>query len=125
MIDLIEIIKDFTAHVSARASEGGARYYSVPFFHYGSDESIAIKVSELSDGRPVVTDCGTTYDYWEMNDIAPARYENRINAVMEKFGLTRDGKVFSMVINGVSPLFVRDSLSDFLSALCILAHIDL
>lgn len=123
-MDIVTLINDFAQDTHLVADNNGVKYYAVPFFHLGFDESITLTVRE-ERSLLYFTDDGTTYDYWDGNDVDPSLYADKIKAVVDKFNLTQDGKKFGIVIDNYSSSNTRYRLCQFLEGLCVLAHIDL
>ena len=84
MNDVKELIDGYFKSSTIRERDG---YIIVTphFFHIDSDESIALRFSQLADGRPVITDCGTTKDYLEITDINLKDYREKLDAIKEIF----------------------------------------
>ena len=123
-MDIITLINDFAQDTHMTAENNGVKYYAVPFFHLGFDESISLAVRE--EGNLLYfTDYGTTYDYWEYKGIDLDAYADKIKRVVKMFDLTQDGKKFGITIDNYSSCNTRYRLCQFLEGLCVLAHIDL
>ena len=67
MFNVEELVKKFCDAIRIKHSGSDEYTFVTPhFFHIENDESIALRFSETEDGRPVITDCGTTRDYLEL-----------------------------------------------------------
>ena len=126
MFDVKEIVDKFYSSIRIRERDG----YTIVtphFFHIDSDESIALRFSETEDGRPVITDCGTTRDYLELSyiNIGDSKYKAKLDAIKERFFVEYDDGAFVMTIPTTSPLMVLNHIGYFIQAISIIANIDL
>ena len=122
--DAEKFINDYRANVSVK--HGSKKVFIVPpWFHYYSDESIAIGVSLLPDGRPVFSDCGTTCDYLSANYINLSDHRERLQKILKEFSLVQDGQEFRMELASDSPNYMMTALGWFLEALSLIAYIDI
>ena len=97
----------------------------LPFFHFGHDEGIAIRFSNVN-GQLIVSDCHTTIDYLDANDIDLQDYPDKLDAIMSKFGVYLDGNVFRKVIHDADWLpSLNREVGYFLEAMSLIAHIDI
>ena len=124
MLDIEELLDNYRADISVRFGKSGV-FVAPPFYHVDSNESIALRFSETEDGRPVISDCGTTKDYLELRDIRLADYREKLNAIGERFFIEERDGAFIMEMPTNSPLFVQTHLGYFLQAICVIANIDL
>ena len=84
-----------------------------------------MRFSETENGRPIVTDCGTTRDYLELMDIDLKKYREKLNAIKERFGIEEEDGAFIMTMPTNSLSYVQRSLGYFIQAISIIANIDL
>ena len=124
MIDIEELIEEYSKSIRIRQS-GDFIFVTPPFFHLESDESIALRFSQTEDGRPVITDCGTTKDYLDSRDIDINKYREKLNAVKERFFIAEENGAFVMTMPTDSLNSVKRHLGFFLQAISIIANIDL
>ena len=124
MIDITEFLDQYRNSVSVRYGNDCV-FVAPPFFHIGGDESIALRFSLTKDGRPVITDCGTTKDCLDLMDINLKNYREKLNAIEERFGIKEDNGAFVMEMPTASPDFVQKHLGYFIQAISIIANIDL
>ncbi len=124
MIDIEQLISEYFKSIKIRR-DGDFIYVAPPFFHVESDESIALRFSNTPDGRPVVTDCGTTRDYLELNDINIEDHRAKLNAVKERFFIDEDGGAFVMTMPTDSINSVKRHLGYFIQGISLIANIDL
>lgn len=96
----------------------------LPFFHYGHDESIAIRIDEKEDGL-VLSDCHTTEDYLEAQGVELADFGERLEKIIKRFGLVHDGNVFRKIVPSPVENSFKRYLGYFIQALSIIANIDL
>ena len=104
---------------------GENAFVSPPFFHVESDESIALKFSRTEDGRPRISDCGTTKDYLDLMDIDLNTNREKLNVVKERFNIVEDNGAFVMTMPTDSLNSVKRHLGYFIQAISIIANIDL
>ncbi len=123
MIDVEKLLEQYQNYKVRRGRSG--IFVTVPFFLAGSDESIALRFSEAEDGRPVITDCGTTIDYLLSRDINVEKYRPKLNAIMQRFGLRQEDGAFVMTVPTTTLNFVKDELDSFIQAISVIANIDL
>lgn len=124
MFDVKELIEEFTKSIRVKEYDDHA-FVTPHFFHIDSDESIALRFSQTEDGRPIVTDCGTTRDYLEIMDINLKNYSEKLQAIKERFFIEEDDGAFIMTIPTNSRLMVLNYLGYFIQAISIIANIDL
>ena len=124
MINIEELAEEFFKSITVRNKD---KYSIVTplFFHIDSDESVALKFSETEDGRPIVTDCGTTKDYLEIKYINLKNYQEKLNAIKERFFIEEDDGVFIMTMPTDSLVSVKNHLGYFIQAISLIANIDL
>ncbi len=125
MIDIEEFLDKYREDITVRRSENGCVFLTPPFYHLNSDESIALRFSETEDGRPVITDCGTTKDYLELMDIRLKDYREKLDAIKERFFLEEEDGAFLMTLPTNSLEYVKLHLGYFIQAISIIANIDL
>ena len=124
MFDAKALVEEYFKTTRIRERDG----YTIVtphFFHIESDESIALRFSETEDGRPIVTDCGTTMDYLEIMDINLNNYRPKLEEIKKRFFIEEDDGVFKMTIPTDSPLMVINHICYFIQAISIIANIDL
>lgn len=124
MIDITEFLDQYRNSITVRYGNGCV-FVALPFFHVGSDESIALRFSQTDDGRPIITDCGTTKDHLELMDIKLETYREKLNAIKERFGIEENNGAFIMEMPTNSLNFVEMSIGYFIQAISIIANIDL
>ena len=124
MINITEFLDRYRADISVRYGNGCV-FIALPFYHVGSNESIALRFSETKDGRPVITDCGTTKDHLELTDIQIENYREKLNAIKERFYIEEDNGAFIMEMPTDSIEYVKMHLGYFIQAISIIANIDL
>ena len=126
MFDVEELVKKYFEATRIR-KEGEYTFVTPHFFHIENDESIALRFSETEDGRPVITDCGTTRDYLELMYINPDgnKYKEKLAAIKERFFLEEEDGAFVMTIPTTSHLQVLNYIGYFIQAISIIANIDL
>ena len=125
MFDVEKLIKEIPESTTIRHRDG-CIIVTPHFFHIDSDESIALKFSETEDGRPIVTDCGTTRDYLEIMEINLKKYQDKLNAIKERFFIEEDEYgSFVMNIPTNSIPMARNYIGYFIQAISIIANIDL
>ena len=57
----------------------------LPSIHPFSDEGIAIKFVTLDDERVMLTDCGTTIDYLEEQELLLNQYQEKMQRILNRF----------------------------------------
>lgn len=124
MIDIAELLDNYRKDITIRYGHGGV-FVTPPFYHVKSDESIALRFSETEDGRPVITDCGTTKDYLELMDIRLEDYREKLDAIKKRFFIEEENGAFVMEMPTNSLEFVKIHLGYFIQAISIIANIDL
>lgn len=124
MIDVEKLIEEYGKSITVR-DKGDRILVTPPFFHISSDESIVLKFSEAEDGRPIISDCGTTLDYLESMDIDPKKYRERSDAIKERFFIEENDGVLAMTIPSTDLRTVGKYVGYFIQAVCIIANIDL
>lgn len=118
------MIAEYLKSVKVRR-DGDSVFVTPPFFHLESDESIALRFSKTADGRPVVTDCGTTKEYLQIMDIRLEEYREKLDAIKERFGIEEKDGAFVMTMPTDNWLSVRRHIGYFLQAISIIANIDI
>lgn len=124
MLDVKALTEQFFKSVTIRERDD-AVFVTPHFFHLDSDESIALRFTETPDGRPIVTDCGTTRDYLELMDIDLNDHRDKLNAIKERFFIEYDDGAVTMTIPTDNPPTVMSYLGYFIQAISIIANIDL
>ncbi len=124
MFDIAAFLDEYRRDITIRYGNG-AVFLAPPFYHIDSDESIALRFSETADGRPVLTDCGTTGDYLELREIRLKDYRGKLDAVKERFFIEEENGAFVMTMPTNSPEYVKLHLGYFIQAISIIANIDL
>ena len=96
-----------------------------PFFHFGHDEGVAVRFSN-TNGQLILSDCHSTIDYLDANDIDLKDYPDKLDAIMRKFDIYLDGNVFRKVIHDADYLpSLNRQTGYFLEAMSLIAHIDI
>lgn len=73
-----------------------------------------------------MSDCHTTVDYLEENNVDIDNYYDKLSAIMQKFDLVLDGKVFRKIIyNSDNDFDLCRGVGYFIEAVALIAHIDL
>lgn len=124
MIDVKRLIEEYFNSITVR-EKGDHTLVTPLFFHIDSDESIFLKFSEAEDGRPIISDCGTTRDYLEISNIDLDDYSEKLNAIKERFFIEEDDGAFTMAIPTRDPKAVGKYVGYFIQAIGIIANIDL
>ena len=124
MIDVEQLIEEYANSVKLRR-DGEFIFVAPPFYHVESDESIAFRFSETKDGRPVVSDCGTTKEYLELKGIRLEDYRTKLNAIMERFFIREDNGAFIMTMPTDSLSSVKMHLGYLIQTISLIANIDL
>ena len=124
MIDVEQLIEEYASSIRVRKS-GEFIFVTPPFYHVESDESIAFRFSETEDGRPVITDCGTTKDYLDLMGIRLEAYRDKLNAILKRFFIEEENGAFTMTMPTDSINAVKTHLGYFIQAISIIANIDL
>lgn len=124
MLDIEQLIEQFGKDITVR-HENGAVFVTPSFYHVDSDESIALRFTQTTDGRPVITDCGTTTDYLRLRDINLENYREKLDAIKERFWIGEENGAFVMELPTDSLPFVTIHLGYFIQAICVIANIDL
>lgn len=124
MIDIAKLCDQYMKDISVRHGSNG-EFVAPPFYHIGSDESIALGFYETADGRIVVSDCGTTKDYLELMDVSIGKYRKKLDAIKERFFIEEVDGAFVMTMPTNSPNAVQLHLGYFIQAICVIANIDL
>lgn len=126
MFDVEELVKKFCDSIRIKHSGSGEYTFVTPhFFHIENDESIALRFSQTEDGRPVITDCGTTRDYLELMYINLSDYKEKLDKIKERFFIEEEDGAFKMTIPTDSYLQVLNYVGYFIQAISIIANIDL
>ena len=124
MINIEKLLGEYSKSIKIR-HEGDFIFVTLPFYHIESDESIALRFSETEDGRPIVTDCGTTRDYLEVTDVDMKNYRKKLKAIKERFFIEEEDGVFFMTMPTDRLISVKNHLGYFIQALSLIANIDL
>lgn len=124
MTDIKKLIADYSDSIRIRQN-GEFIFVTPPFFHIKSDESIALRFSQTEDGRPIITDCGTTKDYLDMIDIDIENYREKLNTIKQRFFIEEENGAFKMTMPTDSLNSVKAHLGYFIQAISIIANIDL
>lgn len=96
--------------------------FGLPVFHLGHPDGIAIRLAR-KNGELTVSDCRTTTDYLYADNIDLDDYRDKLERIMNKFDVTRDGEVFRKIIhNHVDPF---REIGYFMEAISLIANIDL
>lgn len=124
MIDIENLLDRYREEITVRSGNSGV-FIALPFYHLNSNDSIALKFSETKEGRPVITDCGTTRDYLELMDINLKDYREKLNAIKKRFWLEEENGAFIMTVPTNSLPYVFNHIGYFIQAISIIANIDL
>ena len=124
MLDIQLLIDEYAKSTGIRYS-GDTVFLTPPFFHIESDESIALRFSQTEDGRPIISDCGTTLDYLELRGININRYREKLEAVKKRFFLEEENGAFTTTLPTDSLNYIKKALGYFIEAVCVIANIDL
>lgn len=125
MFDVEQLFEQLCNSVSMRRGSNGAVYVALPMYHLDDNDSIALRFTQTEDGRPIVTDCGTTMDHLELMDVNIKNYREKLNAIMKRFGIEEQDGAFVMKMPTSSLNFVAMNLGFFIQAISIIANIDL
>lgn len=124
MMDIKEIFKNYTDNVSYREFNG-AYIVAVPFFFPSSSDSIAIKISFDELERPILDDCHTTLDYLEELDIDIDQYQQKLEKIVDRYGLEIEERTFKLTVPTNQPYYLTKYLGYFVQALSLIANINL
>ena len=136
MVDIKQYLDEYKSWIVADPSrQSDAVFIRLPMFFYGYDESIAIKVTE-KDGNLILSDCHSTFDYFEYLDIEFDDYRvfldklrkkhgEKLDRIMKTYGIILDGNVFRMTVSGTDYCSFARYLGYFIQALALIANIDL
>ena len=124
MIDIEKLLDQYREDITVRSGNSGV-FIAPPFYHLESNDSIALKFSETEDGRPIITDCGTTKDYLDLMNINLKDYREKLNAIKKRFWLEEENGAFIMTIPTNSLPYVINHIGYFIQAISIIANIDL
>jgi len=124
MLDIQDVIDKYTSSISIR-KDGDFVFVTPSFYHIDSDESIALRFSQTPDGRPIISDCGTTRDYLELRCITLNRYNEKLEAIKERFYLGEEDGAFIMEMPTESINSVKRHIGYFIQAISLIANIDL
>lgn len=124
MIDIEELLDEYRRSTTVRYGSSGV-FVTPPFYHINNDESIALRFSEAEDGRPVISDCGTTMDRLELMDVRLKDHRERLNAIKERFCIEEKDGAFFMKVPTTSLEHVIMHIGYFLQAITLIANIDL
>ena len=124
MIDIEKLLDVYRAQTTVREGNG-CIFVNMPFFYPGSDDSIAIKITENEEGLLTLSDCHSTLDHLELKDVELSDYRDRLKRIIKRFGLVQDGNVFRMTIPSLQELYIEIYLGYFVQAMTLIAHIDL
>ena len=123
MINIEQLINEYSNSIKIRRDDEYV-FVAPPFYHVGSDESIALRFSETEDGRPIISDCGTTKEYLELMGVNVENYRNKLNAIKKRFFIEEDNGAFIMTMPTDSINTVKMHLGYFIQAISIIANID-
>lgn len=124
MFEVKQLIEQYHKDVTVKEKDK-CTLVTPPFFHIESDESIALKFSQAEDGRPVISDCGTTMDYLEVRGVDIEKYRERLDAVKARFFIEEENGVFRMAIPTNDLQHAEVYVGYFIQALSVIANIDL
>ena len=124
MINVEDLLEEYSNSIRVRQS-GEFVFVTPPFFHLNSDESIALRFSQTEDGRPVITDCGTTMEYLDLMPIKIGAYREKLEKIKGRFFLEEENGAFKMTLPTASLNYVKKSLGYFIQAISLIANIDL
>lgn len=119
-----EFLKMYRSHTILKEGEDWA-IIGLPFFHLGHPDGIAIRFTN-KNGELFLSDCRTTTEYLDAENIDLEDYPDKLETIMRKFGLFLDGDVFrKKVYNPESEIGLCTAIGCFIEAICLIAHIDL
>lgn len=124
MIDVEKLLDEYREDITIRYQNDNV-FIALPFYHLNSDESIALRLYETEDGRPIITDCGTTRDYTDLMDIRLKDYREKLDKIKKRFFLEEENGAFVMTMPTNSLVSVQNHLGYFIQAISIIANIDL
>lgn len=126
MFDITKVLESYRNSVRvSEDSSGEAIFLTLPFYYSQSDESIAIKITETEDGRPVLSDCHTAFDYLEERDVEIEEYAEKLEKIKKRYGLIQDGNVFRLTVPTNDITYVKLYLGYFIQALSLIANLDI
>ena len=119
-----ELFKYYKSYTVINEGEDYA-IIGIPFFHLGHDEGIAIRFN-FKNGQLTISDCHSTMDYLDANDIDLDNYPDKLAKIMKEFDIYLDGNVFRKVIHDADWLpSLNRQVGYFFEAICLIAHINL
>ena len=124
MIDIEKLLDQYREDITV-SNRNGYVFVTPPFYHLESYDSIALRFSETENGRPIITDCGTTKDYLDLMNINLKDYREKLNAIKKRFWLEEENGAFIMTIPTNSLPYVINHIGYFIQAISIIANIDL
>lgn len=121
MTDIRKILETY-----GRIEERNGSFFIInSFFFLGSDESVSLRINETEDGSFILSDCGSTMDYLEIEDINIADYEESLRAILNRYNITFDSGVFQKVTGSNTEFSLKLSLGYFIQGLTLIANIDM
>lgn len=123
-LDIKKIMERYVQKVEYSESTN-SYFIFIPYFFLGSDEGIAIKVSFDEQGLPIFSDCHTTLDYLEYEDVDIDEYRDRLERILKRYGMILDGNVFRLKVGTDDEFNVQVCLGFFIQALTLIANIAL
>lgn len=121
MKDLRQTVEEYFEDFTVR-DFGDFAIISPPIFPIGGDESFALRVEKIEKGY-VFGDCHSITDYWEYAGIDADKYNKKIERICDAFGLSFDGRSFSLEIKSECEGVLKKYLGYFLQAVAVLACI--
>ena len=119
-----EFLDMYRKHMITKEGEDFA-IIGLPFFHLGHPDGIALRFN-YQHGQLSISDCHTTIDYLEDNDIDLDDYQDKLAAIMRRFNVFLDGNVFRKIIyDADNHINLCTGIGYFIEAISLIAHIDL
>ncbi len=118
-----ELLFDYVNDFQVREYDDFA-VVAIPVFFGGHDESIAIRIEKIHCGY-TFSDCHSVNDYWEFLDVDVEKYADKINRVLDVFGVSFDeDKCLISTIQSESQSVIRNFFGYFLQAVFILGNVE-
>lgn len=95
------------------------------FYFLGTSESIAIRISEDELGRPIFSDCHTTFDYLDEIGIDLNNFQDKLNVIKEKYDLSMEENSFTLKVPTNQDIYIIKYLGFFIQAISLIANIDI
>lgn len=124
MIDINEILKNYNDNISYREFNG-SYIIAIPFFFLNSRNSIAIKIAFDDFKRPILSDCHTTLDYLEENDVNINDYKEKLEKIIYKYDLQIEEREFKLAVPTTQPYYLTKYLGYFIQSISLIANINI